>query len=424
VTDRTALEARPADDGSVFLDVGPGDRAYLSPLKLPGLLLRPRHGPGEIDGDSPFLSGLWLASRPRAFLENLRPSRARSGVRRTLDRAELEDRLERLLTTGGEPALNHLRDQARELAPKLDAQREFEELNKLIGALLGTREAELTGASARARQDGVPYDSARIELFGALHSELLSGERITRPSATGQPSAVFAFYEAYFSNYIEGTEFELEEAEAIVFAGQIPQGRPEDAHDIIGTFRLVNDPIANRRVPTSADDLIAVLQAQHSQMLSERPDVRPGQFKERPNRAGDTVFVAPELVRGTLTRGYEYYATLPAGFARAVFVMFLVSEVHPFDDGNGRIARVMMNSELTAVSEQRVIVPTVYRDDYLQALRALSRGGRAEPIVRVIDFAQQHAAAIDWSELNIARSELAATHAFEEPDGAARLKLP
>jgi fido (protein-threonine AMPylation protein) len=209
-----------------------------------------------------------------------------------------------------------------------------------------------------------------------------------------------------------------------VFAGQIPQGRPEDAHDIIGTFRLVNDPIANRRVPTSADDLIAVLQAQHSQMLSERPDVRPGQFKERPNRAGDTVFVAPELVRGTLTRGYEYYATLPAGFARAVFVMFLVSEVHPFDDGNGRIARVMMNSELTAVSEQRVIVPTVYRDDYLQALRALSRGGRAEPIVRVIDFAQQHAAAIDWSELNIARSELAATHAFEEPDGAARLKLP
>ena len=30
-------------------------------------------------------------------------------------------------------------------------------------------------------------------------------------------------------------------------------------------------------------------------------------------------------------------------------MMFLVSEVHPFVDGNGRIARIMMNAELVAV---------------------------------------------------------------------------
>jgi len=39
-------------------------------------------------------------------------------------------------------------------------------------------------------------------------------------------------------------------------------------------------------------------------------------------------------------------------------MMFLVSEVHPFLDGNGRIARVMMNAELILaerVLKQRMI---------------------------------------------------------------------
>ena len=30
-----------------------------------------------------------------------------------------------------------------------------------------------------------------------------------------------------------------------------------------------------------------------------------------------------------------------------MYYAFLVSEVHPFDDGNGRLSRLVMNSELT-----------------------------------------------------------------------------
>ena len=61
----------------------------------------------------------------------------------------------------------------------------------------------------------------------------------------------------------------------------------------------------------------------------------PGHYKTRANRAGRTEFVAPTLVRGTLQRGMERYLALAPGFQRAVFAMFLVSEVHPFSDGNG-----------------------------------------------------------------------------------------
>ena len=76
-------------------------------------------------------------------------------------------------------------------------------------------------------------------------------------------------------------------------------------------------------------------------------------------------------------------------FARAVFMMFLVSEVHPFVDGNGRIARIMMSAELAAAGEERIIVPTAYRSNYLTALKPPSQSGQPTPIVRTLDFTRK-----------------------------------
>jgi hypothetical protein len=67
--------------------------------------------------------------------------------------------------------------------------------------------------------------------------------------------------------------------------------------------------------------------------------MRPGTYKDRANRAGGTEFVAPELVRGTLSQGFAFYRSLDHSFARALYLMFLVAEVHPFIDGNGRVER-------------------------------------------------------------------------------------
>lgn len=73
------------------------------------------------------------------------------------------------------------------------------------------------------------------------------------------------------------------------------------------------------------------------------------------------LFVVPELVTGTLRQGFGRYAALDAPFARALFVMFIMAEVHPLADGNGRIARVMMNAELLATREARIFIPHVPR---------------------------------------------------------------
>ena len=108
--------------------------------------------------------------------------------------------------------------------------------------------------------------------------------------------------------------------------------------------------------------------------------------------------------------------------------MFLVSEVHPFDDGNGRIARVMMNAELVAADEQRIIIPQIFRNNYLMALRALTVNRRPDALIRTLDFAQRYTASLDYSTFERAREMLEGTNAFRDPseaDGSGvRLTLP
>ena len=423
ITDRTAFEAGPSKDGSVFL-AGTAARD----VTLPGVTLRAREGAGPLAGDTPFL-GLYMASRARAYLENIPASRARIGIARRLSRAELEERLEGELSTRGESYVNTLRDDARKLAPSLGLVEELEELDALIGALLGTREARLRTEVGSARAAGKPYDQKRLELFGRLHGDLLKEAPSQRvdPLRPGE-ERYLPFFEAYFSNFIEGTEFEVEEAAAIVFDGRIPQDRPEDAHDILGTFRVVADRSEMGRIPTTFEELIETLRGRHARVMEGRPDKSPGTFKATQNRSGATLFVAPELVLGTLARGFELHRSLPDAFQRAVFMMFLVSEVHPFVDGNGRVARIMMNAELVAAGERRLIVPTVFRSNYLSGLKALSHNAVTRTLIRSLDFLQRYTLAIDFTTLAGAQEQLEATNAFRDAQQAdaegVRLVLP
>jgi hypothetical protein len=426
VADRSAFEAKPSEDGSLFLDAGPGYGGR-RPVRLPGLTLRARRGPGPTPGDMPYMDGLHFSSRGRALLDNMRPSRARDGIARTLSRAELEEELTRTASLRGNDALNELRDQARGLAPALEAEAEFEKLDNLISAILGTRDAPLATAAARAARVGSGFDPRRVELFGALQAALL---REHFPKRAAQPDSfpALSFIEAYFSNWIEGTEFPLDEARQIVFERVLPEGRLEDAHDVIGTFELVNDPVRRQQLPKSADELIEILRAHHALALERRPQANPGSFKTRENQAGGTTFVHPDLVIGTLAEGYRFREALTAGLSRAIFMMFLISEVHPFTDGNGRVGRVLMNAELSAVDEQRIVIPIVFRDDYLQALRTISRNADPLPLIRVLDFAQAYAAAIPWQGLDSAEQVLEETNALVPPEVAeerrVRLRMP
>ena len=87
-----------------------------------------------------------------------------------------------------------------------------------------------------------------------------------------------------------------------------------------------------------------------------------------------------------------------------------------------------MNSELVAAGEQRIIIPTIYRANYLSALKAFSKRGGAEPLIRVLDFAQRFSLSIDWTDMARTESDLKSVEAFmdsaEAEERGIRLRLP
>lgn len=112
----------------------------------------------------------------------------------------------------------------------------------------------------------------------------------------------FAFFESYFSNFIEGTEFEIEEAKEIIRTDIPLPRRDEDSHDILGTYHLVSDKKEMSLLPQSADHLLQLLRVRHAVLLKARTSKKPGQFKDQNNRAGSTAFVDWKLVAGTLKK--------------------------------------------------------------------------------------------------------------------------
>src|ERR1700719_998790 len=425
IAGRTALEQPAAPDGSVFVVAPKGGK-----VTLPGMTLRARRDIGPQPDDFKLRDNLYCMSTARALLENMRPSRARSGAAPTLKRSEIETWLERFLRNSGEERLNVVRDQIKAVAPALKQGAAAAELDAMIGTLLGTRKAKLVSRVAKARARGASFDPKRAELFEKLHDALrqFPPEPVRLWQPAGEAGVNQAFFEAYFSNFIEGTEFAVEEARAIVFEGVIPPNRPADAHDVIGTFRLISDAREMKRLPQSADSFIELLRHRHRTIMEGRPEALPGEFKERPNQFGSMVFVAPDDVHGTLIEGFRIYQRLTEPLHRAIFMMFLVSEVHPFIDGNGRVARVMMNVELAAAQQVRVLIPIVYRSNYISALRALSGNAWPEPIIKTLVFAQRYVAAIPWDDMEGALAVLTRTNAFVRPEEGdergIRLRIP
>lgn len=419
ISHRSAQTMRPTDKGNVYV-------TYTFTKRIdtyPGLVLNIMEGPKPLESDiSMGYINLFVSSEPRWMLEVMQPARrGKDGESKGLPQTDVEHRLEDILNRGGEGALNDFRDKARIVSEQLGMQPEFDKLNSLVSALLSTHEANvLTSDSGKARAAGNPVDRLRIELFETLydHLQAIHFPEINPPYHTEKEYQLFAFFESYFSNYIEGTRFEVAEAKQIVDTGISIPMRREDSHDILGTYKLLSNRSEMQITPQNEDELIEILRYRHRIMLEGRPNCTPGMFKQRANQAGDTVFVAPELVEGTLRYGFRYYRALSSPLARAIYMMFLCSEVHPFVDGNGRISRMMMNAELSAADTARIIVPTVFREDYLLALRKLSRNNRPDTYVNVMERLQLFSASIPCSDFEAAKSFLQDTNAFSDAESA------
>jgi hypothetical protein len=407
---RSAMERIPTPEGHLYLT-----RSYKNTVGLPGLTLHFIKGPVPLEDDPLFFGNLKVSSLARAWLENLQRTKGSGEEAKTLSREQLEEKIEAFLRVKGEDTVNEARDRARAIAPILNMEKEFAALNQLITDLLDTGISKnLVSPIAKARVLGEPVDPDRIQLFESVYEELVKKDYPDYPDQNKSIKSYqnFAFFESYFSNYIEGTEFTVEEVKQIISTATPLPARDEDSHDVLGTYQIVSNRSEMSILPNSPDQLLKLLRERHAELLSARQTKNPGEFKDKNNRPGTTEFVDKQLVPGTLKKAFDWYSLLQHPFAKAAYMMFMISEVHPFLDGNGRIARVMMNADLSSKGLSKIIIPTVYREDYMGALKKLTKQRDADAYIRMMLRAWEFSSHIHDEDLEKMEKYLLACNAF------------
>ena len=417
---RSAFEFQPTKTGQIFLTT-----SYTKKVKLPGITIQFLSGPSPIEGDNKFSGELSASQKARAFLENLQATKKLGSESKCLSLPEIEERLEQIIRVNGEEEINKLRDQARGISEQLGMQKEFEKLNRLISALLTTKTSKiLSSPLAKARAFGKPYDPSRMELFETLFRELQQIEFPYREEKNTTPTSFrnFAFFESYFSNYIEGTVFEIDEAKQIIQTNKPIPARNDDSHDVLGTYQIVSTKKEMEITPSTPEEFLKIIAFRHSILLSARVEKNPGLFKDKNNFAGSTAFVDFNLVSGTLIQSHDFYSALDHPFAKAAYIMFVMSEVHPFLDGNGRIARVMMNAELVKAGQSKIIIPTVFREDYMGALKKFTKQHKCDTYIKMLQRAHEFSANVYSENMDDMQAYLDSCNAFID-DSDVMLKI-
>jgi len=217
----------------------------------------------------------------------------------------------------------------------------------------------------------------------------------TAEEITGSPPQEWPLIEAMFMIPLVHSVPEYLTIREQLANGQIASG------DLLESCNMQDAVVAARASRGKlADPAAAELQLRHWHLLACR-DVDgflPGHFKYTQNWSTSSPTlkrVQPALASGTFRHFItQMYNTLPPGLLRAAVVLMAVADLHPFADGNGRVAVTWLNREL----EWAGLMPALssrelgLKGELSGALKAVrTNGGDLAPLVALIIRAQRYA---------------------------------
>ncbi len=210
----------------------------------------------------------------------------------------------------------------------------------------------------------------------------------------------------YHSNNLEGNSLTYGETKALILFGITAQGKPlKDHFEITGHNEAINwiiEIVAGKTELTEVfiRQLHTLLLKESSYKEAQMPDgkltrrkIEVGKYKTQPNhvltQTGETFyFAAPEETPAKMQELVEWFRkeketpnTNPIILAALFHYKFI--RIHPFDDGNGRVARILMNFILMQFGFPPVIIKTGDKENYYAVLR-LADAHQLEPFIEYI----------------------------------------
>jgi len=181
----------------------------------------------------------------------------------------------------------------------------------------------------------------------------------------------------YTSNAIEGNSLTESETKVVIEDGLTIGGKPLKDHlEALGhalAYDFLND-LASAKKDLSETDILKL----HHLFYEKIDEDNAGKYRKVPVFVSGTdfVFPAPSVVPDLMK---EFVATIrdqkkklhPIEFAAWLHDQFI--NIHPFIDGNGRVARLLMNLALLQAGYVITIIPPVIRPSYIEIVRTCQK---------------------------------------------------
>ena len=199
---------------------------------------------------------------------------------------------------------------------------------------------------------------------------------LIRRLSTAQLKDVFDRFTANFtyeSNAIEGNSLTLKDVSIVIFENSIPRGK--DLREVYETrnSRIVVDMILKKKVDMTHKSIIKI-----HKILMKDIDARTG-YKKIPNIIiGSRIKTTPpEKVVEEMTKLIDWYNS----HLGKIHPLELVTnfhgrfeKIHPFEDGNGRVGRFLINVILVNNGYPPLVIRKTVRKSYMSALSAFDFG--------------------------------------------------
>jgi len=218
--------------------------------------------------------------------------------------------------------------------------------------------------------------------------EQLDGLRPFAPDAMKQLKAYYRVNLTYTSNAIEGSTLTEIETKVVLEDGITIGGKPMKDHlAAVGHAKAYDHLYALLDQPTvSEEDLLAL----HQLVTLDDTGALPGQYRSKGVIITGSEFIPPKasevvkLMQGFMTEKLPSWQEQKHPVEAAALTHLELVHIHPFQDGNGRTARLLMNLLLMKNGYAITIIPPVVRQDYIAALDTAHLTGDSQPFLNFI----------------------------------------
>lgn len=199
----------------------------------------------------------------------------------------------------------------------------------------------------------------------------------------------------YTSNALEGNSLTESETKIILEDGITIGGKPLKEHfEVLGASEAYNllYNLSKKECITEED-----IKELHYLFYYRIDRHSAGKYRNKPAiiTGSDVELPAPGEISKSMSRFAGEIPELKTRYHPVEFAALLhikLVNIHPFIDGNGRTARLLMNLALLQTGYVITIIPPVLRSDYIDALKATNKGNNI-PFVNLISnmvYESQH----------------------------------